>query len=56
MNFLPRLRQACQPAWKGGGPGSDASPIGLSLPDPDEEANVAEMNRTCLLGVAVREI
>ena len=42
MSFIPRLRQACQPVRSGTGPiGGDPPPVDLTLPDPDEEANVA---------------
>lgn len=43
MNFLPRLRQACQPIKKEPTPIAAASP---TLPDPDEEANVALLSGT----------
>jgi hypothetical protein len=42
LSLLPRLRQACQPIKRGPGKvGTIPSPVDLTLPDPDEEANVA---------------
>ena len=47
MSFLPRLRQACQPVSKAAGSSvSDPRPLELTLPDPDEEANVALLSGT----------
>lgn len=46
MNFLPRLRQACQPVKSSGLPRGDDPTVGLDLPGPDEEANVALLSGT----------
>lgn len=47
MSFLPRLRQACHPVKKGSGQiGTIPSSVDLTLPDPDEEANVALLSGT----------
>lgn len=47
MNFLPRLRQACQPVKKGSASsGGVPSQVDLTLPDPNEEANVALLSGT----------
>jgi hypothetical protein len=42
VNFLPRLRQACQPPKKKLTPiGPEPTSFDPALPNPDEEANVA---------------
>lgn len=42
MSFVPRLRHACQPIKRGSGQvGTIPSSLDLTVPDPDEEANVA---------------
>jgi hypothetical protein len=47
MSFLPRrLRQTCQPRKSGVRIGGKGSPVELSLPDPNEEANVALISGT----------
>jgi hypothetical protein len=48
MSFLPRLRQACRPIRSGTGPiaGTQEPTIDLTLPDPNEEANVALLSGT----------
>jgi hypothetical protein len=46
MSLLPRVRQACRPAKAEGTLPSNVSPAELSLPDPDEEANVALLSGT----------
>lgn len=46
MRFVPRLRQACRPAEGDGSTNSIGSPVGLSLPDPGEEANAAFLSGT----------
>jgi hypothetical protein len=46
MSFLPRVRQACQPRKGGRAPAGDLPAVELSLPDPNEEANVALLSGT----------
>ena len=46
MSFLPRLREACQPAKTAPSPGRSGLPLDMSLPDPDEEANMALLSGT----------
>lgn len=47
MSFLPRLRQACRPPRDRTPTGTAADgPLELTLPDPEEEANVALLSGT----------
>lgn len=46
MSLLPRARQACQSGKGERALGRNGSPAELSLPDPNEEANVALLSGT----------
>jgi|GEM_PF-5736168 len=46
MSFLPRIRQACQPVKGTPPPAGKDPPVEPSLPDPDEEANLALLGGT----------
>jgi hypothetical protein len=46
MSFLPRLRQACQPVEAAALLGTKGSSVEVSLPHPNEEANVALLSGT----------
>jgi hypothetical protein len=47
LSFVPRLRQACRPTRKGSAStGPAPAAVDLTLPDPEEEANVALLSGT----------
>jgi hypothetical protein len=48
VSLLPRLRQACRPPEAAASLGGKAGATELSLPDPNEEANIALLSGTII--------